>query len=450
MIVRKFGGTSIGSVESLTSVVKIIKSCRGKQVVVVSAMSGVTNKLLKATDLALAGKRKAVKKVIADLVVKHAEITEKLIDNSAIVVEVTSYIEDVLQGLSGFFRAIGEIGELSNRSQDTIMAVGERLSSRILAGVLEDRGINSEQLDLEKFIPDKFEIADHSFYSFAEKSFAKNIRQILRRGKVPVLTGYFGYVPGGMLAKVGRGYSDFCASLAAAGLRAKSLEIWTDVSGLYTADPRKIKKAKIVPKVSCEAAAELAHFGAKVIHPQSIHPATRIGIPVWIKNTFEPKARGTEIVRDAKNTKDFFVAVTSKKDQTIVNIASYRMLLQYGFLARIFDTFAKYKIPIDVVATSEVSVSVSIEDTSHLNEIIAELKPVAKINVLRKKAIVCFVTSGIKNQQGVAGKLFSALGQIGVNTEMISVGASEINITFVVNDDEADRAVKALHKKFFE
>lgn len=450
MLVRKFGGTSMGSIESLTSVSKIVKSYRSKQVVVVSAMSGVTNELLKATNLAMSKKVAQANKIVAGILKRHIETVDFFVKDQKIKKELIKYLEKVLDELAHFLKSISDIGELSNRSQDKIMAVGERLSSRMLAGILTDQGLPSEQLDMEKSIPHKFEVANHDFYLFAEKSFAKNIRKVLNKNKVPVLTGYFGYVPGGMLAKVGRGYSDFCASLAAAGLRAKELEIWTDVSGLYTADPRKVKKAKIVPKVSCAAAAELAHFGAKVIHPQSIHPATRIKIPVWIKNTFEPKAKGTEIVYSVKNPKDFFVAVTSKKDQTIVNIASYRMLLQHGFLAKIFNTFANHKTAIDVVSTSEVSVSVSIEDTSKLKEIIAELRPVSKISVIPKKAIVCLVTSGVKNQQGVAGDLFSTIARSGISTEMISVGASEINLTFLVDNDKADRAVEAIHKKFFE
>ena len=440
----------MGSAESLTSIAKIVKSYKGKQVVVVSAMSGITNDLLWATDAALSGKRSKVKKIIAEILQRHTGTINSFVSDPVIKQELIQYTEKVLQDISSFLKAIDAIGELSVRSQDMIMAVGERLSSRMLAGILTDQGCPAEQLDLEKVIPDKFENPDQRFFLFTEKTFSSSIRKVLNRKKIPVLTGYFGYVPGGMLAKVGRGYSDFCASLAAAGLKAKELEIWTDVSGLYTADPRKIKRAKIVPKVSCAAAAELAHFGAKVIHPQSIHPATRIGIPVWIKNTFEPKAKGTEIVSAVKNSKDFFVAVTSKKGQTIVNIASYRMLLQYGFLARIFNTFAKYKVPIDVVSTSEVSVSVSIENTNHLQEIITELKPVSKIVVEQKKAIVCLVTSGVKNKQGVAGELFSTIAKADISAEMISVGASEINLTFLVDENKADKAVEVLHRKFFE
>lgn len=450
MLVRKFGGTSMGSADSLQLVAEIVKAERGRQVVVVSAMSGVTDQLLAATAAALAGKRKTVKKILDKILAKHVAAAKATIRDPKIRAEVIRYSDKVLSGLSGFLKAIGEIGELSPRSQNTIMAIGERLSSRLLTEILVDRGVSAKQADLEKAVPEKFKVADHSFYIATEKSFAKRLRKILAKKKVPIATGYFGWVPGGILAAVGRGYSDYCAALAAAGLRAERLEIWTDVSGIYTADPGKIKKAEIIDLISSEAAAELAHFGAKILHPQSIHPAIRARIPVWIKNTFDRKARGTEIVGEVKSPKRVFTSVTSKKGITVVNIASYRMLLQHGFLAKIFETFAKYEIPIDVVSTSEVSVSISIEKTDHLAKIVAELRPIAKITVAPKKAIVCLVGLGIRNRKGTAGEVFTVLGRNDISVEIISQGGSEVNITFVVDENEVDKTVKLLHRKFFE
>lgn len=448
MLVRKFGGTSMGSVDALRDVTNIVTSHKGKQVVVVSAMSGVTDTLLDATNAALAGKRGKAKKVLTDLLTRHVETVEKTISNEKIQIELISYFEKVVTMLSGFLKAIEELGELSVRSRNKIMAVGERLAAKMLAGILTDAGHPAEQLDLEKSIPTKFKKADHDFYVATEKIFAQKVKKILAKGKTPVATGYFGWVPGGMLDSVGRGYSDYCAALIAAGMKAKELEIWTDVSGILTADPRKVKNTKILDEISSEAAAELAHFGAKVIHPQSIHPAIRAKIPVWIKNTFRPKDRGTVIRRSIKNPKRVIASITSKKEVTSISIASFRMLLQYGFLAKIFDVFAKYETPIDVVSTSEVSVSVTIEDTKHLKEITKELKPVAKITVHPKKAIVCLVGSGIYKRKGVAGDIFTTLAKSGISVDQISQGASEINITLVIDEKDADKAVAALHKKF--
>lgn len=450
MLVRKFGGTSMGSVESLNDVVKIVKSFHGKQVIVVSAMSGVTDTLLAATNAALAGKRSKVKKTLAAMLARHSDAASKSISDKKILADTNAYFERTIAGLSGFLKAIQELGELSIRSKNTIMAVGERLSARMLAGVLSDAGHPSEQLDLEKAIPQKFKKADHDFYVATEKIFDKKVKKITSRKKTPVATGYFGWVPGGMLDSVGRGYSDYCAALIAAGTKADGLEIWTDVSGILTADPRKIKKAKIINKISSEAAAELAHFGAKVIHPQSIHPAIRAKVPVWIKNTFRPRDRGTAIFHEVKNPAQIMTSVTNKKGVTVVNIASFRMLMQYGFLAKIFNVFAKYETPIDVVSTSEVSVSVTVEDNSRLNEIIQELSPVSKISIQAKKAIVCLVGMGIYKRRGVAGEVFATLGRAGISIDQISQGASEINITFVVDEKDADKAVAVLHKKFFE
>lgn len=450
MIVRKFGGSSIGSVKTLRDVLEIVKSHRGKQVVVVSAMSGVTDTLLEATHAAIAGRRLKVKKVLADLLVRHIETVKKMVASKQIQIETINYFKKVLDGLSGFLKAIEELGELSTRSRNTIMAVGERLSARMLASILTASGSPAEQLDFEKAVPPKFEKADHNFYIATEKIFGQKVKKILAKKKIPVVTGYFGWVPGGMLDSIGRGYSDYCAALIAAGAKAAGLEIWTDVSGILTADPRKVPRARILDQISSEAAAELAHFGAKVIHPQSIHPAIRARIPVWIKNTFRPQDRGTAIFHEIKKPKQIMTSITSKKGVTIVNIASFRMLMQYGFLAKIFDMFAKYETSIDVVSTSEVSVSVTIEDDSKLKEIIKELSPVAKISVHPRRAIVCLVGMGIHKRKGVAGEVFVTLGRAGISIDQISQGASEINITFVLDEKDADKAVQILHKKFFE
>ncbi len=440
----------MGSAESLRSIIKIVKSHRGKQTIVVSAMSGVTDTLLKATRAALAGRRLKVKKVLADLLTRHVDMVEAVVRNEQIQIKAINYFKKVLDGLSGFLKAIEKLGELSTRSRNTIMAVGERLSAKMLAGILADSGLPAEQLDLEKVVPSKFGKANHDFYVFTEKIFGQKVKRILAKKKIPVATGYFGWVPGGMLDSIGRGYSDYCAALIAAGAKADGLEIWTDVSGILTADPRKIPKARILDQISSEAAAELAHFGAKVIHPQSIHPAIRARVPVWIKNTFRPKDRGTAIFHEIKNPKQIMTSITSKKSVTIVNIASFRMLMQYGFLAKVFDVFAKYETSIDVVSTSEVSVSVTVENAQHLKEIIAELKPIAKISVHSKKAIVCLVGMGIYKRRGVAGEVFVTLGRAGISIDQISQGASEINITFVLDEKDADKAVAILHKKFFE
>jgi len=450
MIVRKFGGSSMGSAESLRDIIKIVKSYRGKQTIVVSAMSGVTDTLLEATRAALAGRRSKVKKVLADLLTRHVKTIEAVVQNEQIQIKVINYFKKVLDGLSGFLKAIEELGELSTRSRNTIMAVGERLSAKMLAGILTDSSLPAEQLDLEKVVPPKFSKADHDFYVSTEKVLGQKVKRILAKKKIPVATGYFGWVPGGMLDSIGRGYSDYCAALIAAGAKADGLEIWTDVSGILTADPRKVPKARILDKISSEAAAELAHFGAKVIHPQSIHPAIRARVPVLIKNTFRPKDRGTAIFHEIKNPKQIMTSITSKKGVTIVNIASFRMLMQYGFLAKVFDVFAKYETSIDVVSTSEVSVSVTVENAQYLKKIIAELKPIAKISVHSKKAIVCLVGMGIYKRRGVAGEVFIALGRAGISIDQISQGASEINITFVLDEKDADKAVAILHKKFFE
>lgn len=440
----------MGSVESIRAVAAIIRKQKDTTAVVVSAMTGVTNQLLESGKLAAADKPKEFRKILIAIETRHFETIDALITDANVVDETKRYVTKTLANLAVFLDALLGCEKIAPDAHDAILAVGEQLSARLLAGYLTSLGTPSEQVDLARAIPAKFKIADGKFYVATEKLFGTLFKKVFAKKKIPVGTGYFGRVPGGMLAAVGRGYSDFCGALVAAGLKADKFEIWTDVSGVLTADPRKVKKASIIDTISFEAAAELAHFGAKVIHPQSIHPATRADIPVWIKNTFEPHARGTEIIREVKNPKNLMTSVTAKKGITIVNIASYRMLMQYGFLAKIFEVFARHKTSIDVVSTSEVSVSVTIEDTSKLDAIVKELKPISKITISPQKAIVCLVGLGMKSKKGLAGEVFATLGKAGVSVDQISQGASEINITFVVDEDKADTAVAILHKKFFE
>lgn len=441
----------MGSAESIRVVAGIVRKQKRPVAVVVSAMTGVTNQLLESGKLALAGKAKERQKVLDEIRVRHFTTIDTLITRDAKVADDTKrYVTKTIDTLAIFLDSLWGAEKITPEAHDTILAVGERLSARLLAAYLTDLGVPSEQVDLERTIPGKFKVADGSFYVAAEKFFGAAFKKVLAKKKIPVGTGYFGRVPGGMLAAVGRGYSDFCGALVAASLRADCYEIWTDVSGVFTSDPRKIKKAKVVDTISFEAAAELAHFGAKVIHPQSVHPAIRANIPVWIKNTFKSADRGTEIIREVKNPTNPMTGITSKKNITIINIASYRMLMQYGFLAKIFEIFARHKTSIDVVSTSEVSVSVTIEDTTNLDKIVEELKPFSKISVVTKKAIVCLVGLGMRHKKGVAGEVFAVLGKAGISIDQISQGASEINITFVVSEDKADLAVATLHKKFFE
>lgn len=439
----------MGSQAGLAAVVDIIRSTRDDNAVVVSAMAGTTAKLLRLIDNALAGKAVALARSIKQIKKQHIDTARSQIHDVSELQKVELYIHERLDRLQIFLSAIRTADELAPDLADRVLAVGERLSSRLLVGILHTAGIAAEQVDLETSIPSGYSLADQRFYLTAEKNFARIFRKIIKQKKVPVATGYFGRVPGGMLASVGRGYSDFCAALIAAGLQAERLEIWTDVSGIMTADPRTVSHAKIIDHISFEAAAELAHFGAKVIHPQSIHPATRAGIPVWIKNTFRAADRGTEVTAIVKKLKNPVTAITSKKGITIVNIASYRMLMQYGYLARLFEIFARHKISIDVVSTSEVSVSVAIEDIKHVSKITAELKQFSKVCIKKNKAIVCLVGMGIKHMKGIAGEIFTTLGRAGISVDQISQGASELNVTFIVNEKDADKAVLALHTKFF-
>jgi len=449
MRVMKFGGTSMGSVESISAVAEIIKKTRDEKVVVVSAMSGVTNQLIEIMQAAEKGQQQKISKLVAGILARHEETATELIADAKELTAANKYFSETLKKLEKFSWACATISEISNQSRDLILSVGERLSARLLAGVLAGNGTPAAQVDLKRVIPKNFKKADSEFYLAAEKNFAEAYKKVLKKKAIPVGTGYFGDVPGGMLESIGRGYSDFSAALAAAGLRADRLEIWTDVSGILSADPRKVKKAQILEQISFEAAAELAHFGAKVIHPQCIHPAVRAKIPVWIKNTFAPKDRGTEILAKPKKTKQILSSLTAKKEITVVNIVSLRMLTQHDFLAEVFATFAENETPIDLVSTSEVSVSVAIDNPKNLKQIEKALTGISKISVTKNRAIVCAVGLGMHGKIGVSAEIFSALAKAGINIEQISQGASEINISCIIAERDVDTAIATLHAKFF-
>ncbi|MBI2974282.1 MAG: aspartate kinase, partial [Deltaproteobacteria bacterium] len=277
-----------------------------------------------------------------------------------------------------------------------------------------------------------------------------NAKKELHSAHVPVITGFIGKDKNGKITTLGRGGSDYSAAIIGAAINADEIQIWTDVSGVYSADPRIVKNARKIEKISFAECSELAYFGAKVLHPKTILPAMNKNIPVKVLNTFEPENSGTIILSEMKKSDEIVKALTCKKNITLININSTRMLFAYGFLARVFYVFDKYNISVDMISTSEVSMSLTIDKDMNLDKAVEELNQIATTNIVRNKAIVCVVGVGLKNETGIAGKIFSLMGQHKINVEMISQGASEINISFVVENDEAEKAVKLLHREFVE
>jgi len=431
MIVMKFGGTSVGSADAIRKAGEIVKSSVKKRpVVIVSAVSGITDMLINAANNIGRDNTEnfnAIRK-------KHCEILDRL---GLEMPEVNKLLDEAEE-------TIESISKLNAEQLDKAMSFGERLSARIVAAHLEKIGVKAKAYDA-------FEIGMATNSKFGEAEPLNADFEMLRKlDHVAVVTGFIGKDSKGRITTLGRGGSDYTAAIIGAALDADEIQIWTDVDGIYSADPKIVKEAKKIEKISFNEVAELAFFGAKVLHPKTLLPAMDRNIPVKVLNTFCSKGSGTIIMNEMKEVTDIVKAVTCKKDNIVVNMHSTRMLFAHGFLARVFYVFDKYNIPVDMLATSEVSVSLTVDDDTNLEKAAEELGQISLVDIARGKSIVCVVGAGLKNATGVAGKVFSVIGRNKIRVEMISQGASEINISFVVDDKDADNAVKVLHKEFVE
>ncbi len=452
-IVQKYGGTSLGKAERMRSVAEIVKSSLGKDRVVValSAMSsyvkaeGTTSKLIEAAQAAVS---KGTFFNIIDHLEEHHVATIKALMNGKPQEQVIDQVDAEIKSLKSFLEAISVIGEISPRSHDVIISTGEKLSACIFAGLLNSMGIDAEYVNLDSLVDKPFSEANNEFYEFARKRLKKIIEKC--GYKIPVLTGYFGFVPNGIIQSVGRGYTDLTAALAAAAVGASELQIWKEVDGVFSADPRKVEEAVVLESISPEEAAELTYYGSEVIHPFTMEQVMRANIPIRIKNTLKPDVPGTIIDPHVSNmiSAKPATAVTAKRNITVININSNRMLMAYGFMAKVFNILAKYGIIIDLIATSEVNISMTIENIENienLDKAITELESLGTVSLQKKLAILSLVGRGQKHCVGLAGKMFAVLGKEDINIEMISQGASEINISCVIEDEVADRALKVIH-----
>jgi aspartate kinase len=327
--------------------------------------------------------------------------------------------------------------------------MGERASFEIVAAALEQAGVPSRAVDAREVI-----VTDETFGRAAplmaetEKKARALILPVLDEDRVPVLPGFVGRTRKGVASTLGRGGSDWSASILGGVLQAREIQIWTDVDGMMTVDPRLVQGAKVIPEVSYEEAAELAYFGAKVLHPATIRPAVDRGIPVRILNSHNPDAPGTLITAHRGATVGDPRAIAFKKGISVVLISQPRMLMAYGFVAKVFEVFERHRTPVDLIATSEVSISLTVDDTTRLAQVSDDLAPLGDVQVIPKMTIVSVVGRGFVARRGLAGAIFQALRE--VNVVMISFGASDVNLSFVVADEEAEKAVRLLHHEFFE
>jgi aspartate kinase len=451
MIVMKFGGTSLQDAAAITQAATIVAAKQDRApAVVVSAMAGVTDALIRISLLSRERRFEDAASIIEELRQRHLNTARELLGEAArqSFSEITQAIEHDLKELEGLARSVATLGELTPRTQDAIVSFGERLSSPIVAGALNARGVAAQLVDSRAFIitDDRFTNATPDFPQIEART-RETLLPILEARVVPVAQGFIGSTTEGVTTTIGRGGSDYSAALIGAALGAETIEIWTDVDGLMTADPRVVKNALRIRVISFAEASELSYFGAKVLHPSTVLPAVERGIPVNIYNTRNPDCEGTQIVASPRPSDNVIKSIAFKRGVTIVNVASTRMLMAHGFLRTIFEVFDRHHTSVDVVTTSEVSVSMTLDNADQLEAIARDLSGIGDVSVERGKAIVCVVGDNLKFKSGVASRLFHAIKDTNVN--MISQGASEINLTFVIDDSDCEQAVRALHDEFF-
>ena len=456
IIVQKFGGTSVGNGERMQNAAGIIERtlARNPVITVVSAMSvttkseGTTSLLIAAADAARTGAPFA--RELEMIEQNHFKALGDSVRNGALRDEAKQYVTDELSRLKSFLDAISVIRELSPRSQDNVLAVGEKLSARILTAVLNDRGVKAVFTDLAHVISDDETSVNPAFFRRLQGQLGERCRP--RAGEVPVVTGFFGMVPGGLLAAVGRGYTDFTTAMIAAGLgreQVDELQVWKEVDGIFTADPRKVPSARVLSSISPAEAAELTYFGSEVLHPFTMERVVSASVPIRIKNSFRPDAEGTVIAASPAERAGRITAVTVKRGITVLTITSNRMYNAYGFLSRVFSALAEHGVVVDLVSTSEVSISCTVDRLPEPERVRAALGEFGTVELTPGHAILAIVGEGMKLATGTAGKLFSTLGSAGVNIEMISQGASEINISCVVKEEQAVAGLNAVHDAFF-
>lgn len=440
MIVMKFGGSSVANAERIRHVATIIQAYKeSRPVVVLSAMGDTTDHLLEAADLAVKGTVDISK-------------VEKLHNDTAVALNIeVPAIKDLLDELKTLLTGISMLKELTRRTRDYLVSFGERMSVRMMTAYLQQQGTDAKFYDAW----DIGMVSDSNFMA-AEllDEVWKNIPEHLngyKTGKdnsIPIVTGFIAKDKNGTITTLGRGGSDLSATMIGAAMGAEEIQTWKDVDGIMTTDPRLVKEARPVPEVTYEEAQELAMFGAQVLHPRSMIPCRKTGTPVRVKNSYNIKSPGSIIVEKHSGKRPLVTAITSVKNVSLIDIQSSRMLGACGFLAHVFNQFLKWNISVDVIATSEVSVSLTVNGKINLTGLIEDLQKAAEVNVKKEKAIVTVICDA-GHSSGILSRAFEALEKEGINVQMISQGASKVNISLIVDSSQADRTVQVLHSALF-
>lgn len=451
MNIMKFGGTSVEDANAIHRLIKIVRRELPKQIiVVVSACSGVTNELIRCAHTVKDGSESDAMNIVESLKKRHINISDELLKENRLA-EVNRKIEEYFDEIKNIVRGVNLLGELTSRTLDLITSYGERLSSLIIHSALEVSGIRSSLVNARKvMITDSYFGSAKPLVDKIEERAKKYFLPVLENNQVVITQGFIGATEQGITTTIGRGGSDYSAALFGSVLNAEIIQIWTDVDGMMSADPRIVHEARLIRKLSFNEASELAYFGAKILHPNTILPAVQKNIPVKILNSRRPEVEGTLILKTGdSDDKTVVKSIASKKGIIVINIASSRMFLAHGFLAKLFSIFADHEKSVDVVSTSEVSVSLTIDNDKDLEKIKIDLDQIGEIRIAKSKGIVCIVGEGLKKTPGIAARAFTALAKLNINIEMISEGASDINLTLVVNESDVDKAVRVLHDEFF-
>ena len=446
MLVMKFGGTSLDGPEAIRRACRIVKTNVDRRpIVVVSAMGKTTDRLLDAVAEDSEGARATLRELHRAAVETAAAIVPDAAGH-----EFGAFLDGVISDAATL---LGKLSRTADRlapsaDLDALLACGERISSRLISLALRSQAMDAVHLDARDLV------VTESRHGGAAANFDPTRRRVretalplLGNGSTPVIAGFIARDVAGVPTTLGRGGSDYTASLAGAALGVDEVQIWTDVDGVMTADPSLVKSARSLPVLSLLEASELAYFGGRVLHPSTMLPAIEHGIPIRVLNSMRPDADGTLIVKDPPDSPNVVKSVVYKEGITLIDIYSTRMLMAHGFLARIFEVFERHETAVDMVSTSEVSVSMTVDRPARVDRILADLAGFSRAKASSGKAIVCVVGEGIRYTPGIAARVFNALE--GIRIRMISLGASRVNVGFVVDEQDLNDAVLRLHETFF-
>lgn len=449
MIVAKFGGTSVGDAAAIRRTVAIVRAAVPRQpVVVVSALAGATNALLEIADRAGEGQLLVAIRQVEDLRDRHLAVARELLGDHERGRETLAEIGVLFDQLAHLAEALSVLGDVTPRSRDAIAATGELCSVPLVTAALAACGVNAVAIDAREVMrtDDRFGKAEPQVDQLAAAA-KEHMLPVLRAGRVPVVGGYIGATAAGVTTTLGRGGSDYSAALLGSALGAEAIEIWSDVDGILTADPRVVTEARLIREIRFDEASELASFGAKVLHPSTIAPAVRKGIPVYVFNSHRPDGTGTRITFDAPAPRDGVRAVAAKASVAMVRVRSPRMLYAHGVLKAIFEVFERHHTSVDVVATSEISVSVTLDSADRLDAIVADLSAFGDVTVERSRGVIALVGAGLGASTPAMAKALAALGDLTVH--MCSLSATGINLTIVVDGNQVNDATRRLHDAFF-